>query len=56
MQFPAAASLLVYAGYNAATDNETIVSEPRTFSTPAVSNSLSLTFPAVSQMKLLHKL
>lgn len=34
-QFPAAASLLVYTGYNSATDNETIVSAPRTFSTPA---------------------
>ncbi|XP_024357260.1 uncharacterized protein [Physcomitrium patens] len=31
--FSEAASLLVYAGYNSATDNGTIVSEPRTFST-----------------------
>lgn len=44
MQFPAAASLVVYTGYNAATGNETIVSDPRTFSTVNVSGSPSLPF------------
>jgi hypothetical protein len=37
LQFSEAASLIVYAGYNATYDNGTVLSDPRTISTPVVS-------------------